>query len=162
MKIVVSLCYTSKINERVSSKPWNKGVCLGLGMFPQHWFYYFVLQSSVSHRTINTGRGGRRTTLQPNVHVTPGGWRRTRSQCALRFWRGKMLRCGNKWLSCERTVVAARTSCPDMKPNMDHCKGQTLSFKKRTEKEKRPPKRRHKENLNCTAFMVNTGHCVKF
>lgn len=75
-----------------------------------------------SPRMTNTGPGERRTTWQPNVLVTPEGWRRTRSQCAPPSWNGRTPRCGSRWPSCGRTAAAARTSWPGMRRNTAHCK----------------------------------------
>lgn len=103
----------------------------------------------------NTGPGERRTMWQQNVLVTHGGWRRTRSRCAPPSWSGKTGRCGSKWPSCGRTVVAARTSWPDMRLSTAHCKELRIKPTKYQwdKKQNSLPRRiqhghKHKGNLN--------------
>lgn len=67
---------------------------------------------------------------QPSVLATPGGWRRTRSRCAPPSWSGRTLRWGSKWLSCGKTVVAARTSWPDTRLSTARCKELRIKSKK--------------------------------
>lgn len=75
-----------------------------------------------SPRMTNTGPGERRTTWQPSVLVTRGGWRRTRSRYAPPSWSGKTRRCGSRCPSCARTAAAARTSLSGMRQSTAHCK----------------------------------------
>ena len=126
---------------------------------------FFIHIPCHSPRMTNTGPGERRTTWQPSVLVTRGGWRRTRSRYAPPSWSGKTRRCGSRCPSCGRTAAAARTSLSGMRLSTAHCKELQIKPTKsiyESETQKSLPRRiqhRHKHQGN--PFALTSSHCVK-